>query len=495
MFDGMITKVRGWLYKMGLIKGIQKLSDHKDVQVNEDLYRLIDQWKQLYKGYFSEWHDVHYKTIAGTKKRQMATLNMPKMVSNEIASLIFNERCEINISDETLSKNVKEVLKDNSFTKNFQHYLEYCFAMGGKVLKPYIEDGKIKISYITADSFIPLSWDNKGINEAVFPYEFNKRGKKYTHLEWHVWEGSTYVIKNEVYENNGVDDLGVKKSLKEFFPDLEEEVRIDGFKRASFVYFKPNTANNIDPSSPLGISIFANALDTIKSLDIAFDSYQREFKLGKKRILVPASAIKTVVDPKTGETNRYFDAEDEVFQAMNSEMDDGKITDVSVSLRVDEHISAINSLLNLLAMQIGFSSGTFSFDGKSMKTATEVVSENSKTFRTKQSHENVIEAGIQELIECIVQLAELYNIFPGAAKYEVTVSFDDSVADDKTSEIDRQMSLVSSRLTSRKKAIMKIHGFSEAEAEDLMKEIGAENKTATAEAIDFFAMNKKKSGE
>jgi hypothetical protein len=41
-------------------------------------------------------------------------------------------------------------------------------------------------------------------------------------------------------------------------------------------------------------------------LDIAFDSYQREFKLGKKRILVPDSAIQTVIDPITGQMHRYF---------------------------------------------------------------------------------------------------------------------------------------------------------------------------------------------
>ncbi|MCM3705327.1 phage portal protein [Cytobacillus firmus] len=494
MFKNMLARIRQVMYRMGLIKGIKKLADHKDIQINEDFYKYISNWKALYRGYFSEWHDISYTTIAGPKKRRMASLNMPKVVSQELATLIFNERCEINISEQKLADEIHSIFKKNNFVKKFQDYLEFKFAMGGMVIKPYVENGQLKLSYVTADCFIPISWDHNLIREAVFPNEFTKKGTKYTHLEWHLWEGDTYLIRNEVYENNAGEELGVKVPLKQFFPSLYEEIRISNYKRPGFVYFKPNTANNLDTASPLGISIFANSLDTLHSLDIAFDSYQREFKLGRKRILVPASAINTVIDPNTGQMHRYFDAEDEVYQALSfGDMDANKIADISATLRVDEHIAAINSLLNVMAMQIGFSAGSFTFDGQGVKTATEVVSENSKTFRTKQSHENLIEAGIQELVECIIQVAELYKLFSRpAADYEVTVAFDDSIAEDQAAEINTQVQLVTNKLTTRKKAIMKIHGFSEEEAEVMMKEIGEENKTMTPEMVDFFGINKQK---
>src|SRR5690606_10807914 len=126
-----------------------------------------------------------------------------------------------------------------------------------------------------------------------------------------------------------------------------------------FSYFKTNKANNIDLQSPLGISLYANALDTMKAIDTAFDSFHREFRLGRKRIIVPAHMVKTVIDPDTGRAHRYFDDTDETYEAFNSgEMDDNKIQDISVELRVEEHIAAINALLNLFAMQTGFSSGT-----------------------------------------------------------------------------------------------------------------------------------------
>jgi D-alanine-D-alanine ligase-like ATP-grasp enzyme len=60
--------------------------------------------------------------------------------------------------------------------------------------------------------------------------------------------------------------------------------------------------------------------------------------------------------------------------------DDGTagVHDISVELRVEEHVAALNALLSILCLQIGFSANTFSFDEHQggIKTATEVVSEN-----------------------------------------------------------------------------------------------------------------------
>src|SRR5690625_5631714 len=131
-------------------------------------------------------------------------------------------------------------------------------------------------------------------------------------------------------------------------------------KKHIFVNFKPNTSNNFDTQSPLGISLYANALSVMKAIDTAFDSFHREFRLGKKRIFVPDSMIRTVYDEK-GRPQRYFDSSDEVYQGYPGDMDETKIHDIKVELRVDEHVAAINALLNLFAMQTGFSSGTFTF--------------------------------------------------------------------------------------------------------------------------------------
>lgn len=474
MFEGFKSKVRGVLAKLGIIKTIKDLSDIKDIPVDGKTYQRIDEWKALYQGYYEPWHKVTYHTVDGERRRQMASLRAPKVITQEMASIIFNEKCEISLSNEELSENIMGVLDANNFTALFQEYLEYMFSLGGIVIKPYVKDDKLMLSYVTADCFIPVGWDNKGISEGVFVNEVRKKDKKYTHLEWHLWEGEEYVIKNELFEAESKSgDVGHKVPLNTLFEDLEEEVRIKEFKRSNFVYFKPSAGNNIDLNSPLGVSIYANAMDTLHTLDVAFDSFRQEFLLGKHRIIVPASAVRAVPDPNDGnKTVRYFDTNDEVYQGLaGGDPDDFKIDHDVVELRVEEHISAINCMLDLLSMQTGFSSGTFSFDGKSMKTATEVVSENSKTFRTKQSNENQIQSGITDLIECIIQTAELYNMFSAPEDWEVTIKFDDSIAEDREAEIDKQIKMVVGGIQSRKRAIMKAQGVSEEEAEEILKEI------------------------
>jgi A118 family predicted phage portal protein len=493
MFKSLIAKIRQVMYKMGLVKGIQKLTDKREIPVNDEMYKFIDVWKAVYAGYFKDWHDTSYMTVNGKKQRKRASMKMAKVAAQKMATLIFNEKCEINISDETLEQTIKDILKANKFNREFRRYLEYGFALGGMVMKAYYEDNQIKVSYTTADCFIPLAWDNFRITEGVFVSTFRKGEKRYTHLEWHIWEEGNYIVRNELYESSHDHELGVKVSLDTHFRGLEEEIIFYSIQKTIFVYFKPNIANNFDTNSPMGISIFANALDTLKSLDIAFDSFQREFVLGKKRIIVPTSALKTVVDPQSGTMSRYFDVDDEVYEAMplGDGMDGQKPHDISVELRVEEHISAINALLNIYAMQIGFNAGTFTFDGVGVKTATEVVSENSETFRTKQDHETNVEAAIQELVDAIVEIADALDVFPRPKEYEVSVAFDDSIAEDQSAEIQKQIQLVTNGLNSKVRAIMKIHGLTEPEAEELLVKIKEEQATVLTESIDLFGMNKK----
>ena len=115
-------------------------------------------------------------------------------------------------------------------------------------------------------------------------------------------------------------------------------------QRSLFSYYRTNIANNLDDNSPLGVSIYANALSTLKALDVCFDSFVREFTLGKKRIIVPSSAIRYVNNPDTGQRCRYFDADDEVYEAMDTDdLESLQIKDNTVELRVEEHEAAINA--------------------------------------------------------------------------------------------------------------------------------------------------------
>ena len=207
------------------------------------------------------------------------------------------------------------------------------------------------------------------------------------------------------------------------------------------------------------MSVYGNALETLHALDICYDSLVNEFRLGKKRIIVPARCVRTVVDPGTGAPRRYFDPRDEVYEAFASdEKDELKVQDNSVELRVEEHVAALNAFLGVLCLQLGFSVNTFSFDERGgIRTATEVVSENSKTYKTIRTVQNQLIPALEHMTRNIIDVAALYGVeWEGvpvealaAGGYEVKVSFDDGVTQDRQTNLKEGVMLVGAGLLSK----------------------------------------------
>ena len=445
-------------------------------------------WKYLWKGFYKAWHVIPCPTIANPlAERTMFRLNTPKAISAEMAGLVWGEECTVDVSidgreseeEDPLNAFVQYTLGKNAFREKMQESIEEGLALGGSALKVWSEvrhdengneipeTRSLMIGYAMADQFIPISWDNAKVTEGVFVSRIAKGGYYYTRLEWHRWNGLTYVITNELYRSEiqkgktpeeTQDILGVRYPLSEIYPYLEEVTEIP-VEESLFTYWRTPIANNLDDNSPLGMSIYGNALETLHALDICYDSFVREFRLGKKRIIVPARAVRSVVDPQTGKLCRYFDPNDETYEALASDTpDDLKITDNSVSLRVEEHVSAINAFLSILCLQTGFSAGTFTFDAHNgLKTATEVVSENSKTFKTIKTIQNQLRPAIEHLVRNIIDVAILYDMeWEGqkiatlaARGYHVNVTFDDGVTQDRQTNINEGVMLVGAGLLSK----------------------------------------------
>ena len=452
---------------------------------------MIFPCKLIYRGFYKPWHLIPAPTIANKDaKREIFRLNAAKAVCAEIAGLVWGEECEVNVSidgrestdenSDPLNAFIQSVLHDNAFREKMQESIEQCCALGGNALKVWRdvkrdENGnemegtdKIKIGYVMADQFVPISWDNARVYEGVFISRVAKKGWYYTRLEWHTWSGETYTVRNELYRSemkkgaNGdsQDILGIRVPLSELYPFLDEETIIP-VGESLFSYWRTPIANNVDDNSPLGVSMYGNAFETLHALDICYDSFVREFRLGKKRIIVPARAVRTVVDPQTGQMRRYFDPTDETYEALSSDdPNDLKIQDNSVELRVDEHIAALNAFLSILCLQLGFSANTFSFDERSgIKTATEVVSENSKTFKTIKTIQNQLSPAIEHLVTNIIDVATLYDLeFEGqkvsalaAPGYHVNIVFDDGVTQDRQTNVNEGVMLVGAGLLSKYK--------------------------------------------
>lgn len=470
---------------MGLLKALKDVKDHKKVNANDEDYKYIDMWKRLYQGHYAEWHNLNYEHNGNQVNRRQLSMNLPKVTAKYMSKLLFNEKVKINIDDKAAEEFVLNVLKTNGFTKNMERYIEYGEAMGGFVIKVYHDGNKnVKVSFATADCMYPLSNDSENVDECVIANSFHKNNKYYTLLEWNEWQGDVYTITTELYQSDDPNEIGGKVSLKLLFNDIEPIVPLPALARPTFVYIKPNIANNKNLTSPLGISIYANALDTLKTLDLMFDSYYQEFKLGKKKVLVPSSFVKTAVN-LDGSTSQYFDSTDEAFFLYQGDQDaDGKsVKDISVEIRSTEFIESINAMLRIYAMQVGLSAGTFTFDENGLKTATEVVSEKSETYQTKNSHSQLIEQGIKEMIVSILEIGKLVKAYSGEVVEldTITVDFDDSIAQDEDTTINRYTTAKNQGMIPLKIALQRAWNITDAEAEEWKEEIEKDGQSSLPE--------------
>ncbi len=417
-------------------------------------YRKIEEWKSWYNGNVRNFSFYRVYTGQGSyTKRKRKTMGMAKKVCEDIADLLLNERVKFVFSDDATGAFVQEVLDENQFLVFGNDYQERKAYTGTVAYIPYLYDaeietdgavtsGKIGINYVSAGNIYPVSWQRGKVTECIFTFPHTVNRKKYIQVQYHKLENGLYVIENTVLEAITGSREGKelkREEWKQLRPFRNLTARIEtGSPDPQFVIDRLNIVNNADAdeSNPMGIAIFANAIDTLKKLDVEFDSYCNEFELGKKRIFVAPEMMKNI------DGSMAFDPEDTVFYKMPDDYDkekEGLIHEVDMQIRTESHSKAINDDLNYLSLKCGFGTERYRFDSGQAKTATEVISENSDMYRMLKKHEIILEDAIRRLIKIIIRLGRILN-YPLNENTEITVDFDDSIIEDKESErnTDRQ---------------------------------------------------------
>ncbi|HEQ0544092.1 TPA: phage portal protein, partial [Streptococcus pyogenes] len=169
-----------------------------------------------------------------------------------------------------------------------------------------------------------------------------------------------------------------------------------------------------------------------------------------------------------------FESDQNVYIRMGGrDLDSSAIQDLTTPIRADDYIKAINEGLSLFEMQIGVSAGLFSFDGKSMKTATEIVSENSDTYQMRNSIVALVEQSLKELVISIFEIAKAYDLYQGEAPDmdNISISLDDGVFTDRDAELDYWIKVVNAGFGTREMAIQKVLNVTEEKAQEIAAEI------------------------
>lgn len=478
----MFEKIKNWFKKggvqLGMVKELNDITEHPRIAIAKDEVNRI---RDNIRHYKSSYDDIQYMNSEGKKQqREFHSLQVPKILARKMSKLVFNEGVEISLNDdEKADKFIQETFEHTKFRKNFGEELEAGYAIGGLVLRPYYDPGlnQIKISYARAGSFFPLSSSSNDISEMAFTTvtTIAEGDKKviYTLLELHYWENGNYIIENELYRSEDRDKLGYKVNLKSLdkYQSLQPKSVLKNFTRPLFVHIKLAGKNNKNLHSPLSLGIIDNSKRQIKDINEKYDQFMWEVKQAERKIIASDHFFKTRFD-HNGQPRQQFDSDTTAYRMVKS--DEPNINEFVPSLRTGEFTQTINFILQIIELQTGFSAGTFSFDGKSVKTATEIISENSETYSTRSDNVLIVQEALKELVTSIFELAHANKLFTKPSKLDILIDFDDGVfqsQDDKLTFYGRSATL---ELMPKAVAMQRIYGISEKEAEKWVKAITIE---------------------
>ena len=452
--------------------------------VDASFYRKIAEWVSWYEGNVRNFSFYKVYGGRGTYKRcRRKSMGMAKKLSEDIADLLLNERVTITLDDEATHNFVHQILDDNRFLVMGNDYQERKAFTGTVAYIPYLDNaeiteegtvisGKISINYVDAPNIFPVSWNNGKVTECIFTFPHTIARKKYVQLQSHLLENGEYVIKNTVLRCDSGSQEGTELPEKKWkqlkpFKELAKEVRT-GFSEPQFVIDRLNITNNADENNPMGVAIFANAIDTLKKLDIEYDSYCNEFELGRKRIFVRPEML------TNADGTPAFDPGDSVFYALPDDDANGEglLKEIDMSLRAEQHSKAINDDLNYLSLKCGFGTDRYQFGATGAKTATEIISENSDMYRMIKKHEILLEDALRQLIQIIIRLGMILGNTLNP-ECEITIDFDDSIIEDKETERSRDRQDVSMGVMSLVEYRAKWYGESE---EDAAKNLPEQNQ-------------------
>jgi A118 family predicted phage portal protein len=449
-------------------------------EVKNVLQTYIDQWESWYKGNVKDFHNYFIYNGKKKLKQKRFAMNMAKEISEDWSDILWSEKCEISMADENSQEQFNELLDSLDINLIINQALEKSGALGTEstVVSVYdliqnedgmyidVSNAKTRVDLVDIDWIFPLTWNNKEITECAFGSVEYIKGIKYIVLSVHkIAENGNYVIYNHLFqETNG--------NLKEI---KENDETISVFDTKSnikwFSIFKPLLTNNLFNNSPFGIPHYANAIDSLKAVDICFDSLKNEINDGRKRIFARADMF----NYDDGSQKLVFDPNDTtIYQLPTGATKEDLIQSDSDTLRTAQQIETLNTELNILGNKVGFGENHYHFDGTNLSTATAVVSSNSKLFRRKKKLEIGYESAIYDLIRAVCYASSVFGQY-NINTDNMVVKFDDSIIEDKEAESNRALREVNAGLMSKEEYRELIFGETPEIAKKKIEEIKENN--------------------
>lgn len=386
-----------------------------DMETSEAMIKAIQSWSEIFNGN-EPWI---------SKENGIRSLHVAKTMCEKVAKAVtieFKSQC----TDKTIDNLYQK------FLRKIRRNTEYAIGKSCIFFKPAYEKGKIKITSIQADKFIPVKFDDSGdLLAAIFVDQVEDGNKVYTRLEYAELTGNVLTTRNIAYKGrkNGVIlERKIKLTDVQKWETIEEVSSIEGVDRLIGGFFTMNNTNNIDNNSPLGVSLFNNAIDTLKDIDEQFSRTLWEYEGSELAIDMDETMLPLDENGKP----MYPKGKKRLYRLLNiDDSDDSKKWNIfNPEIRDTPLFNGLNELLRQVELQCGLAIGTLCKPELIEKTATEIKSAKQDYYVTVGDIQTSLQLALEDLIYGIYVLCKLYGI-PVDNNYDVTFDWDDSILVDK----------------------------------------------------------------
>lgn len=401
---------------------------------------------------------------------EITTVNMAKHISDTRAKLAALG-VGIAVSGSSRADYLQTLADD--LLKRLPDRLAEADRLGGMIVKWNGENW----DFILPGSFGITHTDSNGnITGAIFAAHTTQDGEHYTRLEYHRFDDDKrYHISNKAFKDRlgtgGDTLLGAEIPLKKVgaWAHMEPEVTISNLDAPLFGYYRVPGANTVDSASPLGLSVFANALTELKALDIAISRKNSEVEDSKHITFVGQQLIRNAQNQSIS-LPRFV-------KGLGIGLNDAETTAIHEhvpTMLTEQRLRDINFNLSMAGVKCGFSEGVFVMDGQhGMITATQVEADDRDTIQTVKADRDALKDALKQAFAGADALATLYGLAP-LGEYEINFNFGDLVYN---YEADKQawQSYVVRGWVPKWHYFVKFEGLSEEEAKALTAEANAEN--------------------
>lgn len=310
-----------------------------------------------------------------------------------------------------------------------------ALGKGGKVLVPYVWDGKPYVDVIDQSRMAITAMRGDEIIGATLLADIGSvNGKVYYRFADYSLEGTTHTIRYRATNDTGAE---VELAAVPEWADLQPEIVVQGAKQILFGYLKCPQDSREDKQL-MGVPITYGADEVIRDLNTCLADIRREYSLKK---------------PFVGADDRLFGKDERLpanglFKRLQSTglKGDSFWQVFDPAIRDSAYLARFQQLCGLLESAVGVSPGILTEPRTAAATATEIKAANAATFAMVDAIRENIEAAFRQLAYALDILAEAYGATPAGAvgDWQIIWDWDVSMTESST-ETFNQLSELESR--------------------------------------------------